>query len=247
MVQPDLAVVVPARDAANRIAATVRAAHDLDGVNVVVVVDDGSSDRTADIAGEAGAFVVRHDRGEGRGAAMVSGAEAVGVLEHREHRKRPRYLLFLDAALGASAALAGPLATPVREDLADMTIGVAPGADQPGVDGLVARLAREGIHRATGWMATQPLSTRRCMTRAAFEAARPLASGFGVEAALTIDLLRQNFRATEVEVPFGHAGTDVRARMRRARQLTDVVGALALREVAPSTARRLGSRSSADR
>ncbi|MGH3095445.1 MAG: glycosyltransferase [Streptosporangiales bacterium] len=246
MVQPDVAVVVPARNVAGRIDATVRAAHDLEGVNVVVVVDDASSDRTADIADAAGAFVVRHDRGEGRAAAMVSGAEAVGVLEHRERRKRLRHLLFLDAGLGATAAAAGPLVTPVRGGLADMTIGVVPAAGDAAADGLLARLAREGINRATGWTATRPLATQRCLTRAAFDAARPLASGFGVETALTIDLLRQNFRATEVEVPFGDrtAATDVRTRLRRARQFTDVMRALAFREVTPTTARRLGSRSS---
>lgn len=246
MVQPDVAVVIPARDVSARIDATVRAAHDLQGVNAVVVVDDASSDRTADIAGAAGAFVVRHDRAEGRAAAMVGGAEAVGVLERRERRKRPRHLLFLDAGLGAAAAAAGPLVTPVRGDVADMTIGVLPAANNAGADGLLARLTREGIHRATGWTATQPLATHRCLTRAAFDAARPLASGFGVEAALTIDLLRQSFRAIEIEVPFGHktAGTDFQARLRHARQFTDVMRALALREVTPTTARRLGSRSS---
>src|SRR6202041_2253392 len=47
----------------------------------------------------------------------------------------------------------------------------------------------------------------RCLTRAAFEAARPLAPGWGVETALTIDLLRQGLRVTEVEVELAHRAT----------------------------------------
>jgi hypothetical protein len=108
-----------------------------------------------------------------------------------------------------------------------------------GGHGLVVRLSREGIRRATGWEATQPLNGQRCLTRAAFEAARPLAAGFGVETALTIDLLRKGFRVSEVEVPLAHraTGTDFRAQMHRARQLRDVARALAVRE--PAVAVRL--------
>jgi len=39
-------------------------------VDQVVVVDDGSTDRTAEVAESAGAYVVRHDRNDGYGAAL---------------------------------------------------------------------------------------------------------------------------------------------------------------------------------
>ncbi|HYX60521.1 MAG TPA: glycosyltransferase family 2 protein, partial [Streptosporangiaceae bacterium] len=65
----------------------------------------------------------------------------------------------------------------------------------------------------------------------AFEAARPLARGWGVETALTIDLLRQGFRVTEVKVELAHraTGTGLHAQLHRARQLADVARALAVR------------------
>jgi hypothetical protein len=85
--------------------------------------------------------------------------------------------------------------------------------------------------RATGWRPAQPLNGQRCLTRAAFEAARPLAPGFGVETGLTIDLLRQGMRVAEVEVPLGHRATggDWRSQLHRARQFVDVGRALAVR------------------
>lgn len=237
----DVAVIIPAKDEQERIAATVKAASGLPGVDVVVVVDDGSSDETGRLAAEAGARVVRHSRNRGKGKAMESGAEAVRLLESTQRRDTPRHLLFLDADLAGTACDAAPLAEPVRRGEADMTIAVFSSTVKLGGHGFVVRLSRDGIQRATGWAATQPLNGQRCLTRAAFDAARPLAAGFGVETALTIDLLRAGFRVLEVEVPLAHraTGTDWRAQVHRARQFRDVARALALRE--PATVRALGA------
>ena len=72
-----------------------------------------------------------------------------------------------------------------------MTIAVFSDRVTRGGHGFVVALSGSGIERATGWRPAQPLNGQRCLTRAAFEAARPLAPGFGVETALTIDLLRR--------------------------------------------------------
>jgi len=228
----DLAVVVPAFDEAARVAATVEAAAKVAGVDLVLVVDDGSSDATARVAREAGAVVVRHARNRGKAAAMETGAAAVAAIEAREGRAEPRLLLFLDGDLEATAGNAAPLAEPVRSGAAGMSIATLP--PQPGGGhGLVVRLARDGIRAAVGFEARQPLSGQRCLSRAAFEAALPLARGFGVETGLTIDVLRAGFRVAEVEVEFRHrvTGADLAAQLHRARQYRDVALALAMRRV----------------
>ncbi|MET7459085.1 glycosyltransferase [Nonomuraea sp. NPDC005501] len=224
----DTAVIIPAKDEARRIGATVTASLALPGVDLVVVVDDGSSDQTGKAARAAGARVVRHSRNRGKAAAMETGAEAVRLLDG----DTPRHLLFLDADLGETAGAAAALITPIREGTADMSIAVFAARVKLGGHGMVVRLSRDGIRRATGFTATQPLNGQRCLTRDAFEAARPLAHGFGVETGLTIDLLRKGFRVVEVEVEMSHraTGTDWRAQLHRARQLRDVALALATRE-----------------
>ncbi|MEU7829637.1 MULTISPECIES: glycosyltransferase family 2 protein [unclassified Nonomuraea] len=224
----DTAVIVPAKDEADRIGATVTAALALPGVDLVVVVDDGSTDQTGRVARAAGARVVRHSRNRGKAAAMESGAEAVRLLDG----ETPHHLLFLDADLGDTARAASPLIEPVRAGTADMTIAVFATRVKLGGHGLVVRLSRDGIRRATGFEPAQPLNGQRCITRDAFEAARPLAHGFGVETALTIDLLRKGYRVEEVEVEMAHraSGTDWRAQVHRAKQLRDVARALATRE-----------------
>jgi hypothetical protein len=240
----DVAVIIPARNEADRIGATVKGAASLPGVDIVLVVDDGSSDTTAAAAEASGASVRRHARNRGKAAAMETGAEAVRLLEARAGAARPqpcaaspgirgaaRHLLFLDADLAETAASAAPLIEPVRSGQADMTMAVFRDRVRQGGHGLVVRLSGAGINRATGWRPAQPLNGQRCLTRAAFEAARPLAPRFGAETGLTIDLLRQGMRVVEVEVPLAHraTGRDLRSQLHRARQFADVARALAAR------------------
>jgi Glycosyl transferase family 2 len=227
----DIAVVIPAKNESGQIRDTVTAAAGLPGVDLVLVVDDGSRDGTARAAEFAGATVMRHARTRGKAAAMETGAEAIRLLDQRENRDRPLHLLFLDADLGSSAAFAAPLTQPVTAGQADMTIAAFTSTVKLGGHGMVVGLSGAGIRRAIGWAPAQPLNGQRCLTRAAFEAARPLAAGFGVETALTIDLVRQGLRITEVEVPLAHraTGTDLRSQLHRARQLADVARALATR------------------
>ena len=229
----DVAVIIPAKNEADRIPATVAAAGKLPGVDLVIVVDDGSTDKTAVMAERAGGTVLRHARNRGKAAAMESGAEVVRLLEAGTGLP-PRHLLFLDADLGDTAMDATPLIDPVRAGEADMTIAVFIDRVKRGGHGLVVGLSGAGIERATGWRPAQPLNGQRCLTRDAFEAARPLAAGWGAETGLTIDLYRRGLRIVEVEVPMAHrsTGSDWRGQLHRARQLADVARALATREPA---------------
>src|SRR5215468_3618423 len=202
----------------------------------VVIPAKNESDRTAGLAGEAGARVIRHSRSRGKAAAMETGAEAVRLAETTAAAGTigpPRHLLFLDGDLGATAAEAAPLIEPVRSGDADMTIAVFTDRVRQGGHGFVVGLSGAGIERATGWRPAQPLNGQRCLTRAAFELARPLAAGFGVETALTIDLLNLGMRVTEVEVPLAHraTGNDWHSQVHRARQFADVARALAVRAI----------------
>ena len=233
-----VAVVVPAKDEEQRIAATVAAARTIPGVTAVIVVDDGSSDATAARAEEAGAVVVRHPRNRGKGAAMTTGADRVARLPSPDG---PLALLFVDADLEESAVNTGVLAEPVLAGEADMTIAVLPPQKAPGGGrGLVVNASREGIERSTGWTPTQPLSGMRCLTRDAFDAARPLARGWGVETGLTIDLLRAGYRVVEVPCELHHrvTGTSWRDQLHRARQYRDVRLALLTRRLRRASAAR---------
>lgn len=223
-------VVIPALDEESRVGATVRSALRIPGVVAVVVVDDGSADRTSDVARESGATVVRHARRRGKAAAMQTGSWAAAEGGHGDAP-----LLFLDADLEDTAVNAAPLVPPVLDGAADMTIATLPRAPGAGGHGFVVRLAGEGIARRTGWTPAQPLSGQRCLTRALYDAVSPLASGFGVEVGLTIDALRHGARVVEVPVELRHrvTGTSLRDNLHRARQYRDVRRALRRRPPRP--------------
>src|SRR6266699_432070 len=200
---------VPAESQASDIAVVISSRNEADRIQATVTAATG-------LAGVG--LVVVVDDGSTDGTGAVARRAGAVVLKHARNR-------------GESAAQAGPLADPVLAGTADMTIAIFAATVKLGGHGLVVGLSGAGICRAVGWRPVQPLNGQRCLTRAAFEAARPLARGWGVETALTIDLLRQGFRVTEVEVELAHrsTGTGLRAQLHRAHQLADVARALAVR------------------
>lgn len=225
-----VAAVVPCKDEADRVAATVTAVAALPSVDLVVVVDDGSSDATAQVAAAAGAHVVTHDRNRGKAAALMTGVDLI-------HRLCPAgapapHLLFVDGDLQETAGALGVLVKPVLAGEADLTIATLPPQQTAGGGhGFVVRLAREGILDLTGWQARQPLSGMRCLTDAAYRAAYPLARGWGVEVAMTVDVLQAGLRVSEVPCALQHrvSGRDWRGQLHRAAQYRDVWLALAAR------------------
>lgn len=223
-VRHGVVAIIPAKDEAARISATVRAVADLSQVLTVIVVDDGSVDDTEQLALTAGAYVTRHRRTMGKATAMSTGLQYADQLGYEQSP-----VLFVDADLSDSAAQIVPLIGPVLDGEADLTIATLPTQKTAGGgSGRVVRLAREGIERATGSTMTQPLSGQRCLNRAALAAALPFASGWGVEVGMTIDVLRAGLTVREVPVDLHHrvTGKDLRAKLHRAAQFRDVWRAL---------------------
>ncbi|HEX3621046.1 MAG TPA: glycosyltransferase [Acidimicrobiales bacterium] len=211
--------VVPAKDRADSVGATVAALAGVGGVDEVLVVDDGSTDATADAARRAGAWVLRLPANLGKGgavAAAVAATPETGV-----------YLL-IDADTGASAAAAGSLLGPLLAGEADMTVGVLPSAAGRGGFGLVRRLAGAGVRLGTGGFTPQaPLSGQRAVQGPLLRSL-DLAPRFGLEVGLTVDAIRAGARVVEVPVQMEHrhTGRSLAGFRHRARQGVDAARAL---------------------
>lgn len=220
---PRVCALIPAYNEAERIGLTVQSLKARPEITKIVVMDDGSSDGTAEIARAAGASQVLTGRNGGKGAALTA-AYAVA-------REWGDIFLLLDADLGSSAGEAVKLLPPLLAGSADMTIGMLPpdpqfaASRQSGGRGLVVRLARWGIRRRAQRIFAQPLSGQRAVRRSVLDAlGGRLAPGFGVEVDLTVRALAQGFRVMEVPTEFRHhvTGGDWPSLRHRARQLRDV-------------------------
>ncbi|MFC7597781.1 glycosyltransferase family 2 protein [Terrabacter sp. GCM10028922] len=234
-----VAVVIPAKDEAARIAETIHGVRAIPGVAAVIVVDDGSTDGTAAVAAREGAEVVRHVRNHGKADAMMSGLGRVNGLRRVGRLDASTSVLFADADLESSAPAVGALVGPVARGEADLTIATLPQqVGSAGGHGLVLGLARRGIEELTGWSPVQPLSGMRCLSSAAVAAATPFARGWGVEVGMTIDVLDAGLTILEVPCDLQHrvTGADWRSQVHRAAQYRDVALALGVRRLR----RRLG-------
>jgi glycosyltransferase involved in cell wall biosynthesis len=217
----DLAVIVAARNEADRIAATVSALRGAFPDAAIWVADDASEDGTAEVAMGAGAKVVSRGRPHGKGANVTAAAEA--ALSEGEPLTT---LLLCDGDLGDSAARLAPLVAAVEAGECDLAVA-AFGKRVGGGFGLALGFAHWAIRRRCGFDAKAPISGQRAMRLETLRATLPFARGYGMEIGMTVDAVRAGYRVGEYELDLAHhaTGRTFAGFAHRARQLADFVRA----------------------
>ncbi|GAB6139172.1 glycosyltransferase family 2 protein [Halanaerobaculum tunisiense] len=213
--------LLPAYNEEERISSTIQAVAQIELVDEVIVVDDGSTDNTCNQAKEAGARTFHLATNQGKGAALNYGLERI----------RGDIILLLDADLEESAREAKKLVAPVMAGEADMAIGKFPPAKKQGGCGLVKGLANWGLEQMTKQEFQTPLSGQRAVTWEVIEEINGFATGFGVEVALTIDAHQAGFEIIEVPVQMSHreTGRDLAGFWHRGKQFKDILQVLQVR------------------
>jgi glycosyltransferase involved in cell wall biosynthesis len=196
-----LAVVVAARNEADRVGETVRALRGAFPGAAVWVADDASTDGTAEVAMTAGAQVVSRGRPHGKGANVTAAAEAALSVA-----SPPRLVLLCDGDLGASAARLAPLVAAVEAGECDLAVA-AFARRVGGGFGLALGFAQRAIRRLCGADTSAPISGQRALRVEALRACLPFAAGFGMEIGMTVDAVRAGYRLGEYELDLEHRAT----------------------------------------
>jgi glycosyltransferase involved in cell wall biosynthesis len=215
--KPALAVIVAARNEADRIAETLGALRGALPGAALWVADDASSDGTAEAAMAAGAQVAVRGRPHGKGANVSAGAEAALSAE-----PGPGLVLLCDGDLGASAAALVPLVGAVESGECDLAVA-AFSRRVGGGFGVALGFARWAIRRRCGLETSAPISGQRAMRAEVLRTALPFARGYGMEVGMTIDAVRAGYRLREYELDLSHraTGRSLSGFVHRARQLAD--------------------------
>lgn len=134
-----ISIVIPAKNEAGGLAHVLPALRSLYEHAELIVVDDGSRDETAVVAGKFADKVVSHPYSKGNGAAIKSGARAAT----RE------FLLFMDADGQHRPEDIERLLTPFIQDGLDMVVGARSVEGQAGAH---RAMANGFYNRLASWM-----------------------------------------------------------------------------------------------
>ena len=221
---PPIAVIVVARNEADRLGETLAGVAQAFPGAPVLVADDASSDATAAVARAGGAEVVSSRRRLGKGGVATLAARTLLA------RDMAPVVVICDGDLGRSAGLLAALTEALESDSADLAVA-AFARRVGGGFGLALGVARRAIEALTGLRPAAPLSGQRAMRVEVLRAVLPFAAGFGMETAMTIDALDAGYRLREVELDLEHraTGRTPAGFAHRARQLRDIALALAVR------------------
>ncbi len=213
----ELAVIVAARNEADRIGATVAALRGAFPGAAIWVGDDASGDGTAERAMAAGAQVVSRGRPHGKGANVSAAAEAALSVE-----SPPRLVLLCDGDLGESAARLAPLVAAVAAGECDLAVA-AFSRRVGGGFGIALSFAGWAIRRRCGAEMRAPISGQRALRVEVLRATLPFAAGFGMEIGMTVDAVRAGYTVREYELDLEHRATGRSAAgfAHRGRQLWD--------------------------
>jgi glycosyltransferase involved in cell wall biosynthesis len=229
-VKDSLAVIVAARNEADRVGETIAALRGAFPAAAIWVADDASTDGTAELAMAAGAQVVSRGSPHGKGANVTAAAEAALSV-----KPAPALFLLCDGDLGASAGRLTPLVDAVERGECDLAVA-AFSRRVGGGFGFALGFAHRAIRRLCGADTKAPISGQRALRTETLRATLPFATGFGMEIGMTVDAVRAGYRLGEYELDLEHraTGRSLSGFLHRGNQLRDFVRVYAARSRNPT-------------
>lgn len=173
----NISAIIPAYNEEKTVGEIIDVLRKVDIINEIIVVSDGSEDKTAQVAREHKATVIELPQNMGKGAAIKNGLEA----------SKGEVLLFLDADLiGLREIHIKKLIEPVIKDECDMSVGV---------------FAKGRASTDLAQILTPQLSGQRAVKRSIIEKIEKIElTGYGIEVALTRYAKKHNIKVKEIKL-----------------------------------------------
>ncbi|TWI55936.1 glycosyltransferase family 2 protein [Halalkalibacter nanhaiisediminis] len=210
----NVSFVIPAYNEADRIGSTLKSLKHFSSNAEIIVVNDGSTDQTKRIAEKYANKVITLPINHGKGFALQIGwREAKGT-----------YIACLDADLEESANEVTSLLSPLEKQQADVAISIVKAGKHAGL-GFVKKRVQALIYQQTGVKLEAPLSGQRAFHRKWLSVLLARAyQGFGVEAQMTIDLLKAGAKCVEIPTTMTHRemGRNMKGFVHRLKQWVDI-------------------------
>ncbi len=208
-------VLIPAYNESAYITDTIYGVKAAGIADRILVIDDGSRDKTAQIAACAGAEVIKLGANEGKGNALNIGIASICS----------EITVFLDGDIGKSAVELRKLVEPILAGDADMTIGILPPPTHKGGLGIVKNTARWLVYKNTGKRLDGALSGQRAVRQEVLKDIGSIPGGFAAEVGINIKALELGYKIMEVPVKMFHRESkrDLKGFMHRGRQFYDIL------------------------
>ena len=187
-------IIIPALNEEAAIGGVVRSVRDQ--VDQVIVVDNGSTDRTAERAAEAGAETI-HVAQPGYGRACLAGVDAAHDAD---------LLIFMDGDGADDPNDLSALIEPILNGCADLVIGSRlSGKTENGALTLAQRFGNRLATQLMQWIwggRFTDLGPFRAITHPAYETLNMQAETYGWTVEMQVRALKQNLRYSEVPVTY---------------------------------------------
>ncbi len=189
-----LVAIIPAYNEERFIGSVVLKAKKF--VDTVLVIDDGSSDLTAEIARAAGAVVLRHETNRGKGAALNSGFE-------KAREMRAQAVVVLDGDGQHRPEDIPRMVQPVLEEQTDMVVGsryIGIVNTAPFYRKVGQRIMTLLTNYSSGVKSTDSWSGFRAFSPKAIEAMKFREGGWGADPEFQFQAREHQLRVSEISI-----------------------------------------------
>ena len=164
-------------------------------VDEVIIVNDGSDDKTVEVARLAGAEIINHATNLGKGEALKSGFSAIGDVD---------VVVTIDGDGQHNPDEIPSLIKPIIEDGADLVNGSrymnGPEENTPAYRRVGQQVLDNATNISAGIKVTDSQSGFRAFSPAACKVFRFYDTGFGIESEMLVDVAEAGLKIVEVPI-----------------------------------------------